>query len=67
MILDLEGRKVLGLNPVGSVVWGLMDGQRTVREISREVAARFGVDEARARADVEVFLSTLATRGLVEV
>jgi hypothetical protein len=67
VLLDLEGRRVMGLNPVGSFVWELLDGQRTVEDLAAAVAARFGADPARAGQDVRAFLATLRERGLVEL
>ena len=67
VLLDLEGRRIQGLNPVGSFVWGLLDGVRTVAEVGRAVADRYGVDGARAQADVASFLGDLRRRGLVDV
>ena len=64
--MDLEGRTVMGLNPVGSFVWGLLDGKRTVGEICAAVAERFAVEPERAAADVETFLGALRTRALLE-
>jgi hypothetical protein len=66
VLLDVHGRRIMGLNPVGSFVFGRVDGVRSVDAISGEVAARFRVAEERARADVAAFLGELATRGLLE-
>jgi hypothetical protein len=66
VILDLEGRKVMGLNPVGSFVWGLLDGQRTPVQIAAAVADRFQITADRAAADVGAFLAALSARGLIE-
>ncbi len=67
MILDLDGKRILGLNPVGSFVWSQLDGHRTAGEIAESVAARFAVERERASVDVGSFLSELAARGLVDV
>lgn len=67
MILDLDGRRVMGLNPVGSYVWGLLDGKRTVADLARAVSERFQVPVERALADVAGFLSVLRGRQLVEL
>jgi len=66
VLLDLEGRRIQGLNSVGSFVWGLLDGARTVAELGREVAARYAIDCARAEADVARFLAEMRRRGLVD-
>ncbi len=56
----------MGLNPVGSFTFGLLDGTRTVAELAVAVGARFGVAEERALADVAAFLGDLRARGLIE-
>ena len=65
VLLDLEGRRILGLNAVGSFLWPLLDGRRTVAELAAAIAARFSVPPARAQNDLTAFLSDLAARGLV--
>ena len=57
----------MGLNAVGSFVWGLLDGRRTVAELARAVAERFQVPTERALADVGAFLAVLRDRQLVEL
>jgi hypothetical protein len=66
VLLDLQGRRVLGLNRVGSFVFPLLDGARTVGGLAASVAERFGVEVRRAEADLRVFLAQLAKRGFVE-
>jgi hypothetical protein len=64
VIVDLPRRRVLGLNPVGSLIWTLI-GQASEAEIAAAVALRFEVDEPRARADVRAFLGALEERGFL--
>lgn len=66
VLLDLEGQTILGLNAVGSFLWPLLDGRRTVAELGDLVAARFAVEPDRARADVARFLTELQGRGLLQ-
>jgi hypothetical protein len=66
VLIDLQGRRIMGLNQVGSFVFGLIDGVRTVDALAAAVAERFQVERERARADVAAFLSDLQRRGLVE-
>ncbi|MBI5494844.1 MAG: PqqD family protein [Deltaproteobacteria bacterium] len=67
VVIDLETRRVLGLNRTGSLVWSRMDGRRTVAELSQDVAAAFQVAPETASRDVEAFLAPLVARGLVEL
>ncbi len=53
------------LNPVGSRVWELADGTRTLDEIAAALTAEFAVDPAEARASVAAFVEELLGRGLL--
>lgn len=54
------------LNEVGSRIWELCDGTRSVGEIAHAVAEEFEVDEATAAADAGEFVGQLlGTRLLV--
>jgi hypothetical protein len=66
VLLDLQGRRIMGLNPVGSFAFGLVDGRRSVGDLAVAIAARFGIGEERALADVAAFLGDLRARGLLE-
>jgi hypothetical protein len=66
VLLDLHRRRLMGLNPVGSFVFGLLDGTRPVRALADAVSERFGVSPERALGDVGTFLGLLAACGLVE-
>lgn len=66
VLLDLQGKRLAGLNAVGSFVFPLLDGRRTVSELARAVADRFGVAPERSAADLALFLDDLARRGFVE-
>jgi hypothetical protein len=64
VVVDLSGRRVLGLNPSASLIWALI-GEKSEDEIVAEVARRFEVDEGAARADVGEFLAGLEARGFL--
>ena len=66
VLLDLHGRRLAGLNATGSFLFPLLDGARTVAELTAELGARFGLEAARAETDVVAFLSDLSRRGFVE-
>jgi hypothetical protein len=65
VILSLDTKVLRGLNSVGSRVWDLIDGQRSIDDIVDAVVAEFEVDRPRAARDVEAFLRQLVDRGLV--
>ncbi len=57
----------MGLYPVASFAWGLLDGSRTLSQIADAVAGRVEIGAAQAAADLGCFLAGLQARGLVEV
>ena len=66
VLLDLHGKRLLGLNPAGSYVLPLLDGDRTVAGVAASMAERFGIEVERAEADLRLFLTELARRGFIE-
>jgi len=52
-------------NPVGSRIWELADGQRTVEEIVRQLTEEYAVELSAARAEVGEFVDALAAKGLL--
>ena len=66
VLLDPGSGAALELNPVGVVVWTLMDGRRSLDEIVAGVRDRCeGVPDGFAE-DVSGFVGTLVKRGLVQ-
>ena len=64
MLLVPEG--VLTLNASAAATLELVDGARTVADITAQLVERFDVDENDAREDVCRLLERLADRRLVE-
>jgi hypothetical protein len=67
VLLDLQGRQLVGLNSVGSFVFGLIDGAHDLASLSAAVAQRFEVELRQAELDVVAFVEDLQRRGFVEV
>ena len=63
-VADLEA--IFTMNEVGTAIWTRIDGQKSVDELARALAAEFDVTEADAAADVAAFVALLASKGLVE-
>jgi Coenzyme PQQ synthesis protein D (PqqD) len=63
VIVDLERRLVIGLNPTGSLIWSLLKDHDEAA-IAAKVAARFDVAPEAAQADVREFFEVLKARGL---
>lgn len=67
VVLHYEGKRLLGLNESGTLVWSLIDGRRSLADIAREVADRDGIDCETAEAGVLDFAQDLHRRDLVIV
>ncbi len=58
-------RKKLQLDPVGTRVWRLLDGERSVRAVIEAFRAEYDVDPKDAEIAVTRFLRELGRRGVV--
>jgi hypothetical protein len=67
VILNYEGKRILGLNDTGSFIWSLLDGDRTVTDITCEVARRFALPLEEAESGVIDFVADLSARDLVRL
>ncbi len=65
VLVSPSAGKVRVLNEVGSFVWQLLDGTRTVAQIEQEIAANFDVGSEKAAFDVNNFLEELAAKDLL--
>jgi hypothetical protein len=53
------------LNEVGTTIWQLLDGQRSVDQIIERISSEYEVSNAEASKDVFDFLTTLEVEGLI--
>ena len=67
VILGLRDGVYYGLDPVGTLVWRMLDRPRSVAELRDAVVREYEVEPERCEADLLALLSELARRGLVEV
>jgi len=51
------------LNLVGGMIWERCDGQRSIDEITDEMATEFAVERSELEADVSEFVADLTERG----
>ncbi len=62
-----EPDSIYTLNGVGGRVWALVDGERTVAEIGKEIAREFDIGEEEAQADVVEFLDQLLSVNFITI
>ncbi|EPR44133.1 hypothetical protein dsx2_1877 [Desulfovibrio sp. X2] len=55
----------LQLDSMGTTVWAWIDGSADVRELSRRLAAHYGVTGREAEASMTAFLRELGKRGIL--
>jgi hypothetical protein len=67
VLLHLETAQYHGVNPVGLLIWELLDGERSVRELVEAVRARVQGAPPQLEGDVMQFLNDVHERGLVVV
>jgi hypothetical protein len=65
VLLSMDTKVLRGLNPVGSRIWELIDGQRSLEEITGVIVQEFEVAPGVAVRDVQAFIQSLLDRGLV--
>jgi hypothetical protein len=66
VVLDLEGSVYLKVNGSGRFLWELLAEPRTETDLVTALVERYGIDEARAAADVAAFVADLRQRGVLE-
>ena len=66
VLLHLDSGQYHGVNEIGSVIWELVDGDRTLSGIVAEVRARVEEPPAELDADVESFVRGLRSRDLIQ-
>lgn len=66
ILLNLQNGHYYTLNSVGTVIWGLLDGSRTLREVLNAVCDRFEVDRERAHDDLVALVVRMEREGLLD-
>jgi hypothetical protein len=66
VLLDIDGGVVLSSNGVGARIWKLVEEQRTLANIARQLCADYDVPFDRAHDDVTRFVSALVARGVID-
>ena len=65
VLLDLKTGIYYSLNEVGSEVWKLIDGKRSVREVAQWVVENYEIDRLTAEKDVKELLEDLLKEKLI--
>lgn len=65
VLLDLASESYFGLNPVGTRIWELLDGDRRLRDALEVLSAEYEVERTRLEGDLLALIDQLAGAGLV--
>ena len=65
VLFNPDAAEAVGINPVGVVVWKLMDGRRTLEEIIGQIGDQFDKVPSSVGDEVAAFIALLAERGFV--
>ena len=65
VVLDLRESRYLAINRTGQILWRALANGATKDALIERLIEAFGIDRARAVADVEAFTSELDSRGLL--
>jgi hypothetical protein len=65
VLIAPEAGKVRVLNGVGTTIWRLIDGRRTLAEIERTLVSLYDIGQQVAHDDLYAFLDELTERRLV--
>ena len=65
VLYDEAGDQLLVLNETGAAIWLLVDGQRSVQDITDEVAGLLAIDKALVVLSLDAFLDELSEKNLV--
>ena len=58
---------IFTLNEIGTMIWGLIDGKRSVSEIAEAICKTYEVKPEDAEKDTLEFLNTLKEVGLLRI
>jgi coenzyme PQQ synthesis protein D (PqqD) len=67
VLLDLASGTYFGLDTIGTEIWELFKQGVTVAEVRAAIVARYEVDDATVRHDLEELVDEMVKRGLIDV
>lgn len=67
VLLHIDARQLIGVNPVAARVWSLCDGAHSVDAIVTAIAGEFAVDAPTAKRDVRAFIAELQGLGAIDL
>ena len=65
LLFDPTSGQVVGVNPVGALIWKLLDGQHSIDRIAESVQAEFSGVPDTIHTEVKTFIDQLIERGFI--
>ena len=65
LLVPVPPERRVGLDPIGTDVWRLMDGENTVGGIARELAKKYKLQPREAEISLQQFFKELGRRGYI--
>ncbi|MCC6137136.1 MAG: PqqD family protein [Bdellovibrionaceae bacterium] len=66
VIIDPRQNKIHELDPVGTMIWTNLDGEKATQEIADLIGENYSSEEAMVVSYIDEFCETLAHQGLIE-
>ncbi len=66
VIIDPRSNKIHELDPVATIIWANLDGEKDSGEIAQVISQNFSTEEAMVVSDIDDFCETLLDEGLIE-
>ena len=67
VLLNLHTGFYHSLNPLGTTIWTMCDGSRSLKEILTSICSRYDVQEDTAKHDLIQLMTQLNQEGLVDL
>ena len=67
VMMDIESGNYIGLSPVGTRIWELLEQPRSVGDLTATLEAEYDVPSEVCRAETSAFLEQLVQNGLVRL
>jgi hypothetical protein len=66
VMMDIEKGKYFTLNPVGTVIWNLLESPKSLEELCVELIKEFEVEPQTCLEETSAYLENLLKLGLIE-
>jgi SynChlorMet cassette protein ScmD len=65
VLFNPDTAKAVGINPIGVLIWKLLDGSHTFQDIVRQIKKRFSAVPRNALKETKEYIAVLVKEGFV--